>query len=95
MYTDDTWIFFRDLEDEAVVIGVLDRYQRASNAKVNLSKSRSIPIGKTATWVVASEERIPCLAAGEEFIYLSCPIHRGMSPEVIWNSLISKMTKEV
>ena len=95
MYADVTWIFVWDLEDEAVVMGVIDRYQRESNAKVNLSKLHSIPSGKTATWMADSNERISFLAAGKEFIYLKCTIHRGIFPEVIWNPIISKMTKEV
>ena len=66
MFFNNTWIYISDEAAEVEVILILEKYELASNAKVNLSKSRCKLIGKMASLVKTSNSMIPWLASGEE-----------------------------
>lgn len=70
MFADDTANFVRNLQEDTGVTVILGKYERASNALVNMSNSVKKPIGELIRSTCEHDAHILQIKSGEGFEYL-------------------------
>lgn len=74
MISDDSQFLVKDFEAERLVMNILSKYEKASNALVKLQKSFNKPLGATALNQREPDENIPWMVSGVEYKNLGCPV---------------------
>jgi hypothetical protein len=90
MYADDTMAILNGTRELPTLQRILDRYGRASGARINFTKSEMLPLG-TLKPDRGIPTNIPWADDGKTITYLGCPIGNNIDINDKWNSILDSI----